>query len=195
MGPLNDVPVSAVNTRVVEVAVVLAVGLVGVLVVLALFSSFLVDCCFFFLVVVVVVVGGVVAMGRVAVVPFLLVPRGGFERAVAVAVASSSAAKPRNNSFMVLHSSHCSFQSLRRCNCCSCCSVNVLPASFAAAVSDAFFNFFLIFRNFLSNVCTYLLVGLMGMVAVAVVVGGGGVWEGDALWSSFLGLVVCFWGG
>jgi len=34
----------------------------------------------------------------------------------------------------------------------------------------------------------------MGMVAVAVV-GGGGVWEGDALWSSFLGLVVCFWGG
>jgi len=35
----------------------------------------------------------------------------------------------------------------------------------------------------------------MGMVAVAVVVGGGGVLEVDVLWSSFLGLVVCFWGG
>ena len=60
LGPLNDVPVSAVNTRVVEVAVVLAVVLGVALVVLALFSSFLLDCCFFFL----VVVGGVVAVGE-----------------------------------------------------------------------------------------------------------------------------------
>ena len=84
-----------------------------------------------------------------------------------------------------------------RCNCCSCCSVNVLPASFAAAVSDAFFNFFLIFRNFLSNVCIYLLVGLMGMLVAAavLVVGGGGVLEGDFLVSCFFGLVVCFEGG